>query len=166
MKTVTASEVPGGSLLSLYIGGGAYIDCYSTTVSGSVSQAQYVEAFYTTLLFKLERAVLRVAFSSSTDAEAKELALGQASSFAIWRVENRREAELLLAAGRTRSWLMAGPATDQHRNSTRLHFGSAVVPKSNGRLGIEITALKSFYRVYSRALLLAARSRLENAESH
>ena len=65
VKTVSASEVPEGSLLNAYVGGGACTDCYSTTVTGSVSQAQYVEAFYTTPLFKLERALLRLAFSPS-----------------------------------------------------------------------------------------------------
>lgn len=166
VNTITASKVPSDSLLSAYVGGGAYTDCHSVTVPGSVSQAQYVEAFYTTPLFKLERAVLRLACSPSTDAAAKELAMGQTTTFAIWRVENRREAELLLAAGRTRSWLMAEPATEQHHNSTRLHFGSAVVPKSNGQLGLEITALQGFHRLYSRALLQAALSKLANAESH
>jgi hypothetical protein len=162
VKTIIASEVPGDSLLSAYVGGGAYADCYSTVVSGSVSQAQYIEAFYTTHLFKLERALLGLAFSPSTDAAAKELALGQTTTFAIWRVENRRNAELLLAAGRTRSWLMAEPAAEQYHNSTRLHFGSAVVPKSDGKLGLEIIALQGFHRLYSRALLRAARSKLEN----
>lgn len=37
VKTIIASKVPGGSLLTAYLGGGAYADCYSTTVSGSVS---------------------------------------------------------------------------------------------------------------------------------
>lgn len=166
VTSIAACKVPECSLLSAYVGGDAYTDCYSTTTSGLVSQAQYVEAFYTTSLFKLERGVLRLAFIPSTDVAAKELALGQTTTFAMWRVESRTEAELLLAVGRTRSWLMAEPVAEPHRESTRLYFGSAIVPKRNGQLGLEITALQGFHRLYSRALLQAARSKLEIMARH
>ena len=162
MSTITACRVPDDSLLSAYLGGSAYTDCYSTTVSGSVPQARYVEAFYTTPLFKLERAMLGLAFVASTDDSAKEVALGQTDRFALWRVESRTEIELLLAAGRTRSWFRAEPVAAQYPDKTRLYFGSAVVPRPNGRLGLEIVALQGLHRLYSRALLQAARVRLEN----
>jgi hypothetical protein len=101
----------------------------------------------------------------STDAEARELALGKRDSFAAWRVEARDKDQLLLTAGRTRSWLMVAPVTDQGHATTRLYFGSAVVPRKNARtgqigLGRAYRSLLGFHKLYSRALLSAARSKL------
>jgi hypothetical protein len=143
---------------------GAYADCYVTELPGSVSHAQFVEAFYTTALFKLERLLLAV-FASfpSTDAHAKDLAEGQRASFAAWSVEARAPNQLLLSAGRTRSWLMVVAPAGIDGNGTRLFFGSAVVPRrANGRggLGPVFGALLGFHKMYSRALLLSARIRL------
>ena len=65
--------------------------------------------------------------------------------------------------GRTRSWLMV-EAVDGGK-ATRLYFGSVVVPKPNGAarkssLGASYTLMLGFHKLYSRALLRAARSRL------
>ena len=38
---------------------GAYTDCYRAEVPQQISLARYIEAFYTDVLFKLERFVLR-----------------------------------------------------------------------------------------------------------
>ena len=163
---VRSAVVPSGSLLRRYLASGAYADCYVTELQAAVSHAQFVEAFYTTSLFKLERFLLRLFLSRpSTDAQTKQLAEGQLSSFAAWSVESRAENQLVLAAGRTRSWLMiaAGPSTAPIR--TQLFFGSAVLPRrssSDGRAGIGplFTALLGFHKLYSRALLWSARVRL------
>lgn len=166
-KSIAISEIPRGSFLDGYRQNGAYADCYATDIAKRVSQAQYVEAFYTTDLFKLERLILRIVLSRpSTDEEAKELGLGKRDSFAAWRVESRSEDELLLASGRTRSWLMAAPAPGGQDSTTRLYFGSAIVPERNattgrGSMGFAFHSLLGFHRLYSRALLHAARSRLE-----
>ena len=71
--------------------------------------------------------------------------------------------------GRTRSWLMAVPQGDGGP-VTRLYFGSAVVPvrdRKSGRmrLGLTFTALLGFHKLYSRALLSAARERLIQASN-
>jgi len=163
---VRVSEVPPDSLLGHYVAAGAYTDCYVAELPATITHAQYVEAFYTTGLLKLERLLLGLFLSrSSTDAQAKQLAEGQLSSFAAWSVESRAENQLVLAAGRTRSWLMviAGPRTLPA--STRLFFGSAVVPPrsssgARGSMGFVFTALLGFHKLYSRALLWSARARL------
>jgi hypothetical protein len=163
MRSIEACSIPPASFLHRYTAGGAYADCYATEIARPVSQAQYVEAFYTTGLFKLERQVLRLISRPSTDVDARNLASGQSDRFAAWHVESRSSGELLVAAGRTRSWLMAVPAGAQ---VTRLCFGSAVVPErdKDGRssLGAGFHSLLGFHRLYSRALLKAARSRLES----
>jgi Trk-type K+ transport system membrane component len=174
---IRVSEVPQDSLLGRYAASGAYTDCYVTELPASVTHAQFVEAFYTTALFKLERLLLGVLLSRpSTDAQAKQLAEGQLSSFAAWSVESRAENQLVLATGRTRSWLMVTAGSSALPTSTRLFFGSAVVPPGSSTgarssMGLVFTALLVFHKLYSRALLLSARARLSSqiegvADSH
>ena len=162
---VRASSLPPGALLAAYHSAGHYYtDCYQTRIDARPSQAAYVEAFYTSWLFKLERRILALASMPSTDVEAAELAAGTREHFAAWRVEARTPEQLLLCdvQGRTRSWLMT-EAADSGR--TRLYFGSAVVPvvdrrSGESRLGATYSSLLGFHKLYSRALLRAAARRL------
>jgi len=167
--SVESCPIPDGALLNEYLREGTYTDCYVTDTRGSVSHAQYVIAFYTTRVFKLERLILKLAVSRpSTDDQAKQLAVGPIDAFAAWDVEARSENQLLLCDfyRRTRSWLMVTPIESTSGMSTRLYFGSAVVPVKNSRmgkvtLGFVFRALLGFHRVYSVVLLHAARSQLE-----
>ncbi len=170
MPSIQRCELPYGALLSKYQNGGAYADCYTTEIAQHVSQAEYVQAFYITPLFKVERRLLaRLVSKPSTDAQAGQLASGTLDSFAAWSVEERRENQLLMCAlhGRTRSWLMAVPAEGERSGGTRLYFGSAVVPARAARagaqtpgLGLTFRLLLGFHKLYSRALLFSAKSRL------
>lgn len=167
---VRLGELPPEALLHSYREAGAFVDCYICELEGEVALPAFVEAFYTTRLFKLERFILRwLAGRPSTDAAATQLAEGSADSFAAWRVESRKANQLLLAdfMGRTKSWLMVAPVTGSHADPmTRLHFGSAVVPLTKPgtgarrSMGIAFHALSGFHRLYSRLLLGAARARL------
>lgn len=169
--SIESCDLPDGALLGRYAINGGYTDCYATDVSAAVSQAQYVSAFYTTPLFKLERVILKVALSMpSTDSQAEQLAEGAINAFAAWRVEDRTENQLLLTdfRGRTRSWLMVAPITVEGGVRTRLYFGSAVVPVKNAgngkpAMGLGFRLLLGFHKLYSVALLRAARARLEAA---
>ena len=172
MPNIQPHPLPPLALLTKYATSGAYTDCFVTEVARTVSHAEFVEAFYTGRLFKVERFLLRVFISRpSTDLQARQLAAGELNEFAAWRVEARAMDQLLLRAidGRTRSWLMVSAAQEPGR--TRLYFGSAVVPKvgavspSTGKpsLSFVFTALLGFHNFYSRALLSAAASRLERA---
>jgi hypothetical protein len=165
VPSVAPCPLPDAALLKAYQTEGGYADCYTTDIARTVTLALFIEAFYTTPVFKLERAILRWALSMpSTDAQAKALAIGTGDSFAAWRVERRAEDQLLLCpiGKRTRSWLMVAPADA----GTRLYFGSAVVPARNGQagrtaLGFTYRALLGFHRLYSKLLLGAAKSRLQ-----
>jgi hypothetical protein len=80
-------------------------------------------------------------------------------------VEARAPNQLLLAAGRTRSWLMATSSQEAGGVPTKLYFGSAVVPRGSdgsgsARMGWQFRALLGFHRVYSRVLLWSACRRL------
>lgn len=156
-----ATELPPDALLSPYRGV-AYTDCYVTELPFPVTAAEFIEAFYTSPLFKLERMILSAVLRrASTDAQARELAAGHRHAFAVWSVEARKENQVLLAAGRTRSWLAA---RSNKSSGTQLYFGSAVVPRHSASgaqtMGLWFWALGGFHKAYSRALLRAARNRL------
>lgn len=165
MSAIHPTHLPPAALLARYAESGAYTDCYFTDVPRAVTHAAYVEAFYTGALFRVERLILRLALGRpSTDEQVRALALGQAGEFAAWWVEDRAADQLLLCdiAGRTRSWLMVAPLEGGH---TRLYFGSAVVPKLDRRtgqrsMGFLFRALLGFHKLYSWALLSAARGRV------
>jgi hypothetical protein len=167
MPSIRSAELPPEALLRKYLTGGGYADCYVTEVPQRVSHAEYVEAFYTTALFKIERLLLAwLVARPATDAQAAALANGTLDRIAAWGVEGRSADQLLLAdfQGRTRSWLMVAPGASQDGNSTRLYFGSAVVPRvgRSGRreMGSVFRLLLGFHQLYSRALLRAATARL------
>ena len=167
MPALQPCEVPLNSFLHLYKDGPGYADCYVSQVPGAVTQAAFIEAFYTSPLFKIERTLLHyLASKPATDADAKVLAGGGATWFSAWRVEAQSSAELLLAdfTGRTRSWLMAAPAPlGNDLPGTLLYFGSAVVPLAGQgaqSMGWGFHALLGFHRLYSRMLLRAASQRV------
>ena len=171
MSSIRSQALPPDALLARYAHAGAFTDCYATEIAGSFSQAEYVEAFYTTAVFRLERQLLAwFVASPSSAAQARQLATGELDSFAAWRVEERSADQLLVTdfAGRTRSWLMVVSNPVGGTPTTRLYFGSAVVPivsAASGRptMGVVFRALLGFHRIYSRVLLGAARSRLARA---
>lgn len=173
ISSIQPCELPPGALLRQYLGGSAYADCYVTEIGRPVTHAEYVAAFYTTWVFKLERLLLKWLVSRpSTDAQAQELASGTLDEFAAWSVESRGTDQLLLSdfRGRTRSWLMVAGAEINGRPATRLYFGSAVVPavdRKTGQatLGFTYRALLGFHKLYSRVLLRAARSWLTRSRA-
>ena len=169
MAHIQPYPLPAHALPTKYANSGAYTDCFATDIPRTVSHAEFVEAFYTGGLFKVERFLLRVFIARpSTDLQARQLAAGELDEFAAWRVEARAVDQLLLCAidGRTRSWLMVSAA--EAPGWTRLYFGSAVVPKvsaanpSSGKasMGFVFKVLLGFHNFYSRALLSAAAARL------
>lgn len=169
MFSIESCSIPDGALLNNHLREGTYADCYVTDIRGTVSHTQYVIAFYTTRVFRLERLILKMAVSKpSTDAQVAQLATGSIDVFAAWHVEARTENQLLMSDyhRRTRSWLMVVPITCAGDTRTRLYFGSAVVPVENPRtgeftLGAGFRALLGFHRLYSKVLLYAAKLRLE-----
>lgn len=60
-------EIPPDALLRRYRVDGTYTDCYATGSAGRITLARFVEAFYTTRLFRLERFVLALGGMPSTD---------------------------------------------------------------------------------------------------
>ncbi len=165
MPRVEKLPLPDHALHRRYAGEGAYTDCYSTVIDAIVTHANFVEAFYTTWLFKLERWILAVTVDKrSNDAQARWVAHGDIDDFAAWTVELRGPDQLLMCdfMGATRSWFMISP---EPGGRTRLYFGSVVVPRQDAatgrhQWGRSYRLLMGFHRLYSRALLRAAAASL------
>jgi hypothetical protein len=165
MLSIKKCPIPVNTMLDRYSVDGAYVDCYLTEVSVQVSLSDYLFAFYTTPLFKVERFVLLWAASKpSTDEQARQLSRGDIEVFAAWKVESRKINEILLCdfRGRTRSWLMTTSVDTADGAQTRLYFGSAVVPVRNLKtgkqtIGLVFQALLGFHKIYSILLLYSAK---------
>jgi hypothetical protein len=159
--------LPEAALLQAYARNGSYTDCFATTIDGAISHEQYVVAFYTTAVFRLERMILKWAVAKpSTDEQARQLAAGTRHEFAAWTVEQRAADQLLLCdfMGRTRSWLMVEPLVTDRGPATRVYFGSAVVPRpGRASTGFPFNAMLGFHTLYSRVLLHSAAKRVSRA---
>ena len=156
---IKSSPAPDEALHEKYTRAGAYTDCFTTVIPGRVSHPEFVEAFYTSRVFKLERLILQwIVGKPSTDAEAKELATGVRDRFAAWTVEDRSADQLLMRdyLGQTWSWLMVASCEHGGLPATRLHFGSVVLSVRR----FPFNVLLGFHRLYSRILLRSAIARL------
>lgn len=151
-----ACDLPPNALLLRYQSGN-YTDCFTVEVPGTHDLADFVAAFYTTWLFKAERAVLTVlAKSPATDAEAIALGRGEVEQFSVWTTEERSETQLLMCPRdkTTRSWFMVSPGA----NTTSLYFGSALL--LSGQAGFWLKAVIPLHRLYSMVLLSRAQAKL------
>jgi hypothetical protein len=170
MLSIEKCAIPPDALLNKYSINGSYVDCYCTDIPNQISFPEFILVFYTTPLFKLERFILKYAASKpSTDIQAKQLADGGSKEFAAWYVEGRADNQLLMCdfSERTRSWLMIAPGND---GSTRLYFGSGVVPvrdlkTGKSSMGFVFQALLGFHQIYSMLLLYSAKLRIKNQYS-
>lgn len=85
LSRVRRCQLPADAALGSHARSGAYTDCYAVVVPRAVTQAEFVESFYTTRVFKIERWLLATLLSRpSTDAQVRALAVGSLSSFAAW----------------------------------------------------------------------------------
>ena len=168
MHAVLQKSLPHDALLATHRGGkhpelwGGYGDCFVVSIDRTVALAEFVVAFYTSPVFRIERWILRVAAGApSTDQEARDLMAGSRDSFAVWSVAERTDTQLLMGDryGKTRSWFRVTP---QESAATLLQFGSAVASRSNSGAvprarGSLFGLLLKFHVVYSQVLLHAAK---------
>ena len=163
-------SLPPDAFLQRYAGNVGYADCFRVDVPGTIGLGRYVEAFYTTRLFKAERAILSLAGHPSSDAEAALVAQGETSRFAAWHVEARAYDQLLMCdvTARTRSWFRVVSNRD---GDTTLYFGSAVTSVETGKagrksMGLVFNVLMPVHILYSRALLAAAKRKIARSSQH
>jgi len=171
MFSIERTSVPEDALLKTFRGGahperwGRYGDCFAVLIDHPVGLSEFVAAFYTSPVFRIERWLLScMVGTASTDNDARGVAEGSRSNFAIWRVGDRTPTQLLMCDRyeRTRSWFRVVPAND---DCTSLQFGSAISDTGNARarsntLGTTFNLLLGVHIVYSQVLLHAAKLRL------
>jgi hypothetical protein len=168
MFSVTQDTVPEGSLLRTYRGGArpecwrGQGDCFTACIDRRVALADFVLAFYTSPVFRIERLILFVlAGAPSTDHEVRQLAEGTGVTLAVWRVGERTATQLLMCDRyeRTRSWFSVVPLGE---GQTMLQFGSAVAGSRSGPSapGPWFRLLLRFHVLYSQVLLHAAKRAL------
>ncbi len=157
--SIHRAALPPGALLIGQAKPDDYLDCFAVDLPVRLSLADYVSAFYTTWLFKLERVILTMAGHPSTDEQAYSLARAERHAFAAWKLEARESDQMLMRdlTGATCSWLMVQPVA----GGTRLYFGSGVRARkrhADGTLKLPFgyRALMGLHVLYSRALLAAA----------
>lgn len=165
MPIIEREALPDDALLQAHARRGDYTDCFATTIARTIGLDAFVSAFYTTRVFKLERAILRATLGRrSTDAEAAAFARGERDAFAAWTVVARTADQLLTrdVFGRTGSWFQV---ESTGAASTRLRFGSTVIARRSDdgrpRIGSGFRGLLGFHVAYSRVLLAAAARRLD-----
>jgi hypothetical protein len=166
MFSIVRQAVPADALLTTFRGGvhpdrwGSYADCFAIIIDRKANLSEFVFAFYTSAVFRIERLVLHALIGTpSNQSDARALADGTAVEFAVWYVGERTATQLLMCDRyeRTRSWFRAEPMPD---GKTLLQFGSALASASvetrgaapGGRFG----ALLRFHILYSQVLLHAA----------
>jgi hypothetical protein len=159
-----AIPVPKDALLHRYVGqAGTYTDCFEVMHPLSVTHADFIEAFYTTWLFRLERVVLSIVLRRRVrDADVAALAQGTSDSFAVWTVEARDAGQILLrdSSGYTGSYLaVAG----KEGGTTRLIFGSVLAPEGGGDLPFTVRAMIPLHVFYSKMLLRTAEWKLRRS---
>lgn len=146
----------------------SYRDCFITDVEHEVDLADFVFAFYTSHLFRLERLILSLAIKSRiTEDHARALADGSSDSFAVWTVGERRSNELILCDkfGTTRSWFQISKMPSTTNMATRMYFGSVVVvssgePDGCNNINLPVKLSLPFHRLYSRSLIKSAMRQL------
>jgi len=147
MSKVRAIPIPEGSLLAGFGGQDDYRDAFRRDVQGIVSLEQFIVRFYCSPAFRPERVVLGLIGRNASDADVGALAHAVSDHFAVWRVVERRGAEILLHSKDTgtASWLAVG----QNEETTGLMFGSWVgrVNQSGWRYMLHP------HQLYSRVLL-------------
>jgi hypothetical protein len=171
MFSIARQAVPDDALLKTYRGGvrpelwGAYGDCFAVSVDRAVSLTDFVFAFYTSPVFRIERMILHVFLKApSTNGQARAVADGSRASFAVWYVGKRTATQLLMCDRyeRTRSWFRVLPLDG---GRTLLQFGSAIAAARTSQTAVwsisKAPILLRFHVLYSQMLLHSAKVGVE-----
>ncbi|NRB30287.1 MAG: hypothetical protein HRU27_06805 [Rhizobiaceae bacterium] len=160
MSLASGSE-PEGAFISQYsttLGG--YSDCYYIDIQKDVALSDYILAFFSTPIFRMERLILNLVPSGRSNEQCVlDLAAGTGDKIAGWKTEKRDDSQLLLAVGDgpIRTWLMV-QGSPYSETTTRLYFGSAVLPtgmtkEGHPKLAIVFRLFAGLHIFYSRLLL-------------
>jgi hypothetical protein len=129
-----------------------------------VTLESYINAFFNTWLFRIERMILNTAAKKpASDEDIARLAQGTSNTMSAWQVERRDADQILFEVPQTpiRTWLMRSGEGEK----TQLYFGSAILPDAvdrngNAKMPFLFHALLGFHKLYARALLFSAKRAL------
>jgi hypothetical protein len=175
-RSVTKSSPPPDSLLTKRVKESTLLveaDCYSLEIDGKVSLEEFVEAFFTSQVFQVERMVLPVA---STDEQARQFARGTTADFATWRAVGRTEGEFLTIWGdgspetteipksgtQGATWFRVEPAGTADAPRTRISLGSSIVGTPNPLTSFVMGIATPLHGVYSQTLVQCAADNLQS----
>ena len=165
MSNITATALPEPAFLNVYEADPhTHTDCFQTSIAKNVPLEDFINAFFNSWLFRIERLILKLTVKKpSTDDDIAKLANGTSDSMAAWRTEQRDVDQILLQVPDTpiRTWLMRQSDGDQ----TRLYFGSTILPARTDKdgkpaMGHMFIVLMGFHKLYARALLYLAKRAL------
>jgi hypothetical protein len=165
MVQVIATTLPKSACLNDYEHrAGVYTDCFQTELPKGGTLESYINAFFNTWLFRIERMILSTAAKKPvSDEDIARLAQGTSNTMSAWQVERRDADQILLEVPQTpiRTWLMRSGEGEK----TQLYFGSAILPDAvdrngNAKMPFLFHALLGFHKLYARALLFSAKRAL------
>jgi hypothetical protein len=165
MVQVIATTLPKSACLNDYEHrAGVYTDCFQTELPKGGTLESYINAFFNTWLFRIERMILNTAAKKpASDEDIARLAQGTSNTMSAWQVERRDADQILLEVPQTpiRTWLMRSGEGEK----TQLYFGSAILPDAvdrngNAKMPFLFHALLGFHKLYARALLFSAKRAL------
>lgn len=165
MSQITATALPETAFLARYEAQpDTHTDCFQVTLPKHIPLEDFINAFFNSLLFRIERLILKLTVKKpSTDEDIAKLANGTSDTMAAWQLEQRDENQILLEVPQTpiRTWLMRRTDGDH----THLYFGSAILPSRKDRhgkpaMGHLFFVLTWFHILYARALLYLAKRAL------
>ena len=165
MPQITSTALPDTAFLARYEAQpDTHTDCYHARVAKHVPLERFINAFFNSWLFRIERLILKLSLTKpATDQDIANLANGTSNNMAAWRIEERDDDQILLEVPDTpiRTWPMREDAGDH----TNLYFGSAILPMrtdKNGKpaMGHIFIMLMGFHQIYARALLYLAKRAL------
>lgn len=161
VMSLHSGSAPEGALIRRYTTSpGGYSDCFYVDIPADVTLSDYILAFFSTPIFRMERLLLNLIPSGRSNAQCVlDLASGAGERMAGWKTETRNENQLLLAVGNgpIRTWLMV-QGNQPANEKTRLYFGSAVLPtkmtkEGRPQLASVFQLFLSLHIIYSRLLI-------------
>ena len=165
VMSLHSGSAPEGALIRRYTTNpGGYSDRFYVDIPADVTLSDYILAFFSTPIFRMERLILNLVPSGRSNEQCVlDLASGTGDKMAGWKTEKRDENQLLLAVGDgpIRTWLMVQGTQSSETTptkTTRLYFGSAVLPTSmtkdgHPKLAIVFKLFSGLHIFYSRLLL-------------
>lgn len=110
MVQVIATTLPKSACLNDYEHhAGVYTDCFQTELPKGGTLESYINAFFNTWLFRIERMILSTAAKKPvSDEDIARLAQGTSNTMSAWQVERRDADQILLEVPQPpiRTWLM------------------------------------------------------------